>query len=155
MLPVEQLHPLAVHFPIVFVLLLAAFDIVVLARGLEISGRRAVANVSAGIAALAGLSAVVAYFLGDIALDVAISAGTPLTQLELHEELGTVTAATIVVWSIIRAAAWWRRVSLAGGRAYGIAIVEIAIVLLIITTAYFGGQLVYELGIGVARPTSG
>ncbi len=155
MLPVEQFHPLAVHFPIVFVLLLAAFDIVVLARGLEIGGRSAVANVSAGIAALAGLSAVVASFLGEIALDVAIAAGTPPAQLELHEELGTVTAATIIVWSIMRAAAWWRRISLDRGLAFGIAIVEIAIVLLIITTAYFGGQLVYEFGIGVARPIGG
>ena len=55
MLPIEQFHPLAVHFPIVLALSLAAFDIIALARGLEISGRGAVANVSAGLAALADL----------------------------------------------------------------------------------------------------
>lgn len=33
MLPIAQLHPIAVHFPIVFFLTLAAFDAVALARG--------------------------------------------------------------------------------------------------------------------------
>lgn len=155
MLPIEQIHPLAVHFPIVFVLSLAAFDIVVIIRGSQIGGRGAVANLSAGLAALAGLAATVAYIFGDIAFDIAIAAGTPIAQLELHEELGTATAIVIGVWAIIRVGVWLRRVPLTGGRAAGIAVIEIGIAGLIITTAYFGGQLVYEFGVGVLRSAGG
>jgi uncharacterized membrane protein len=50
---------------------------------------------------------------------------------------------------------WWRRVSLDGGRKWAVVATEIAGVFLIVTTAYFGGQLVYELGVNVARAGGG
>ena len=155
MLPIAHLHPIAVHFPIVFFLSLAAFDTISLIRGDAISGRTCAANVSAGLAVLAGLTAIVTFILGDLAYDEAISSGVAATQLETHEALGTWTAALIVAWALLRGYLWWRGSPMEGsGKKVAVAI-EIAGAILIATTAYFGGQLVYELGVNVSRAAGG
>lgn len=149
MLPIEQFHPLAVHFPIVFTLLLAVFDGGAKLRGISIGGRTTMANASAGIALCAGVSAVVAFALGDLALDVALAKGTPLSVLETHEELGTITASVLFSWAVVRSIMWWRVTALSRNLSWTIVAIEFALVGLIVVTAYFGGQLVYEFGIGV------
>lgn len=151
MLPAEQLHRVAVHFPIVFFLTLTAFDVVMLVRGEAISGRTNAANISAGLATLSGLSAIAAYVFGDLAYDAAISSGFAAVKLETHEALGTWTAAFIVIWAILRGYFWWRGSPLEAGSKAGAVGIEVAGALLIVTTAYFGGQLVYELGVNVSR----
>jgi uncharacterized membrane protein len=155
MIPIEQFHPLTVHFPIVFMLTLIAFDTTAIVRRVPISGRGAVANVSTGLAVCAGLAATVAFIFGQIAFDVAVAAGTPAAQLEIHEELGKVTAFALLSWAIVRGVFWWRNTPLTGPRALIIVVVEIGIAALVVTTAYFGGQLVYDFGVGVtsAIPT--
>ncbi len=155
MLPVAQLHPIAVHFPIVFFMTLAAFDTVALLRGNTISERTPAAHISVGLAVLSGLSAIVTYLSGDLAYDVAVSSGVAASALETHESLGTWTAIFIVVWSLARSFVWWRGWSIEGGWKTGVAAIEIAGSLLIIVAAYFGGQLVYELGVNVARAVAG
>jgi uncharacterized membrane protein len=155
MLPVGQLHPIAVHFPIVFFLTLAALDAVLLLRGAPVSGRSCAANVSVGLSVLAGLSAIATYVLGDMAYDVAAAAGVPAATLETHESIGTWTAVFIIAWMLLRGVAWWREWPLDGGRKLGLVAVEIAGSLLIIVAAYFGGQLVYELGVNVSRAAGG
>ncbi len=154
MLPIEQLHPIVVHFPIVFFLTLAALDIFALIRNAALDGRGAIANLSAGLAVLAGLAAVVAYSLGDEALEVAVASGVPEASLETHELLGTTSAIMLAVWGLARAYIWWRQLPLGKARAGGIVLVELAISLLVILTAYYGGQLVYELGVNVTLPAS-
>jgi uncharacterized membrane protein len=155
MLPIAQLHPIAVHFPIVFFLTLAAFDTVALVRGAAISGRSCTASISAGLAVLSGLSAILTYFSGDLAYDVAVSSGVAAAALETHESVGTWTAIFIVIWSLPRSYAWWREVSIEGGRKTAAVVIEIAGSLLIVVAAYFGGQLVYELGVNVTRAAGG
>jgi uncharacterized membrane protein len=155
MLPIAQLHPIVVHFPIVFFLTLAAFDTVTLIRGSAISGRSCAATISAGLAVLAGLSAIAAYFAGDLAYDAAISSGVAAATLETHESLGTWTAVFIVIWSLLRSYSWWRGLGIEGGRKTAAVAIEIAGSLLIIAAAYFGGQLVYELGVNVSRAAGG
>ncbi len=61
------------------------------------------------------------------------------------------TAAAFAIWAVVRAVAWWR--NWPGNRAVkgGVAMVEVAGVLLVVATAYFGGELVYNLGVNVAR----
>jgi len=49
--------------------------------------------------------------------------------------------------------AWWRRFPLAGGRGWIWFLVSVAGVALVIVTAYFGGDLVYRLGVNVAPVT--
>jgi uncharacterized membrane protein len=147
--PIEQFHPMIVHFPIVLVLGLVAFDLVAGLRGVALSGRGCVANVSVTLAVLAGIAAIFAYVFGDIAFDVAVGRGVPEALLETHEDLGTITAITLVVWAILRGIAWLGRMELAGSRRNILLLIEVAIAALIITTAYFGGALVYEHGVNV------
>jgi len=154
MLPIEQLHPIVVHFPIVFFLTLAALDIFALIRNAALDGRGAIANLSAGLAVLAGLAAAVAYSLGDEALEVAVASGVPEARLDTHELLGTTTAIVLGVWGLVRAYIWWRQMPLSRARVGGIVFVELALSLLIIITAYYGGQLVYDLGVNVTIPAS-
>jgi len=148
-LPIEQIHPVVLHFPIVFTLTLVVFDATALSRGALIGGRRCVANVSTGLAVLAGIAAAVTFIFGDLAFDAAIAAGAPDSLLETHEELGEVTAFVLLAWAIIRGILWWRKMPLAGYRGLSIVVIEFGISALIVTTAYFGGQLVYEFGVGV------
>lgn len=150
MLPIEQFHPLAVHFPIVFTLLLAVFDGSMSLRGISIGGRTAIANVSAGIALCAGASAAIAFAFGDLALDVAVSKGTPLSVLEMHEEFGKITAGVIFAWAVVRSMILWRHITLSKHLSWVVVTIQFAMAGLILTTAYFGGQLVYEFGIGVS-----
>ena len=154
MLSIEQIHPMVVHFPIVLLLGLAAFDTIGLASGGRFDGRSCIANLSAGLAVLAGLSAGVAYVFGDIAFDSAIAKGIVESRLELHETLGTVTAAVLVLWGLARAVLWWRGRTMGTGLRRAIVALEIAFSILVVTTAFYGGQLVYEFGVNVARAAS-
>lgn len=155
MLSIAHLHPIAVHFPIVFFLTLAAFDAVMLFRGQTISGRTCTANISAGLAVLAGLAAIVTYILGDLAYDAAIASGIPESRLETHQGLGTTTAVVLAVWALLRGYLWWRNSPIEGVAKTAAVAVEAAGALLIIVTAYFGGQLVYELGVNIAHAAGG
>jgi uncharacterized membrane protein len=155
MLSIAHIHPIAVHFPIVFFLSLAGFDTLMLVMRVPISGRHCVPNISAALAVLAGLAAVVTYTFGDMAYDAAIASGVAAAELETHETLGTITAICFAAWALIRGYVWWRGISLDGARKWAIVLIEIAGVLLITTTAYFGGQLVYELGVNVGRAVGG
>jgi uncharacterized membrane protein len=154
LLPIEQLHPVAVHFPIVLMLSLAVLDIVAVARGVRLDGRGAYANLSTGIAAALGLFALLAFSLGDAALDIAVSRNVDPAILETHQDLGTFAAFALAIWGALRAFAWWRGIDISGNRRYLVLAVEIALVVLILTVAYFGGQLVYEFGVNVA-PAAG
>lgn len=155
MLSIAHIHPIAVHFPIVYFLSLAAFDIVMLIARMPISGRRCTANISATLAVLAGLAAVVAYEFGDMAFDAAVAGGVAAAKLGTHATLGTVTASCLALWGLIRAYIWWRGVPIEGGWKWAVVLIEIAGVALITVTAYFGGQLVYELGVNVGHAVGG
>lgn len=152
MLPLEQFHPIVVHFPIVFFLSLAALDTFALARNVPIGGRGGVANLSAGLAVLAGLAAALSAVLGDAALDVALAGGTKAETLATHQTLGVTTAVVLTLWGLVRAFIWWRRMPINKAGVAGVVLVELAFAVLIIITAYYGGQLVYEFGVNVTIP---
>lgn len=151
MLAVQHIHPILVHFPIVFFLTLAAVDLVAAARGQATAGRGPVGNLSMGLALAAGAFAVAAFFFGDMALEIAEDGGFHSDIAEMHEGLGETTAAVFAIWALIRLGLWWRDVRLSGGGAFVIPLVEIAGAVLVIVTAYYGGQLVYDLGVNVAH----
>jgi uncharacterized membrane protein len=153
-IPIEQFHPIVVHFPIVFFLSLAALDTFALFRNTPIDGRGGVANLSAGLAVLAGLAAAAAYSFGDAALDVALASGITEARVETHQLLGTTTAIALALWGLARAFIWWRRLPIGKGQVWGVVFVEFAFSSLIITTAYYGGQLVYDFGVNVALSAS-
>lgn len=151
MIALEHIHPILVHFPIVLVILLAVFDLVATARGATVSARTPAGNVSTGLAVLAGLSAVVTYVFGGMALDIAESGGFSSDIAEMHEGLGETVAIVLAIWAIVRAVLWWRGTRVARPAAYAFPLVAIAAAVLVVVTAYYGGQLVYLLGVNVAH----
>ena len=70
---------------------------------------------------------------------------------EIHEALGETTAAAFALWALVRLYLWWRDTPTQGFVAILVPVLEIAGAVLVITTAYFGGRLVYDLGVNVAH----
>lgn len=150
MLTVQHIHPMLVHFPIVLFLLLAAVDTIATLRAVPVTGRTAAGNVSTGLALLAGVFAIVTYVFGDMALEFAEAGGFHSDVAEIHEGLGEATAAAFAIWAVIRVVAWWRNVKVQGAPAALLSVVELAGAALVIATAFYGGNLVYDLGVNVA-----
>jgi uncharacterized membrane protein len=151
MLSVQHIHPILVHFPIVFFISLAAIDLVATLRGQITTGRGALGNLSLGLALAAGAFAIGAYFFGDMALEFAEDGGFHSDIAEIHEGLGETTAALFAIWALIRLGIWWRDLRLTGVGALAVSLIEVAGAVLVIATAYYGGQLVYDLGVNVAH----
>jgi uncharacterized membrane protein len=147
----EHIHPILVHFPIVFIIVLAVFDLVATARGATVSARTPAGNVSTGLAVLAGLSAVVTYLFGGMALDIAEAGGFSSDIAEMHEGLGETVAIVLAIWAIVRAVMWWRGTRVSRPAAYLFPLVAIAGAALVVVTAYYGGELVYQLGVNVGH----
>ncbi len=151
MLAAQHIHPVLVHFPIVFMITLAVFDLIAGLRGAEITGRTASGNASAGLALLAGLSAIVTFYFGGVALDIAEAGGFHSDIAEMHEGLGEFTALAFAVWAAIRIFLWFRDIRFSSPMVLAVPVIELAGAALVIATAYFGGQLVYDLGVNVAH----
>lgn len=151
MIPVQHIHPMIVHFPIVLIFCLAAFDVIATFTGHSVSGRTVAGNISTVLAVLAGASAVVAAMFGDMALEFAEATGFHSEIAEIHEGLGQTTATAFGIWALIRLFLWWKDKRFAGGVGFVMPVVAVAGVCLVIATAYFGGQLVYDLGVNVAK----
>ncbi len=148
-MPVQLIHPAIVHFPIVFVLSLFAVDSFALARGLPLTSGTELGRASMVLAAFAALFAILAFVFGDQAYDIARAAGTSVVVLEPHEELGTITAVAVIIWGVLRGFIYWRGFSLNGSRSGIVVFADFVLVGLILITAFYGGQLVYEHGIAV------
>lgn len=151
MIALEHIHPMIVHFPIVFFLTLAVFDVTAAVMGMSTTGRTGAGNVSAGLAALAGFAAVAAMGFGKLALGIAESRGLHSAVAEMHEELGELTAASLALWALVRGILWWRDVRLTRWSAAVAPIIEVIGATLVVVTAFYGGSLVFDLGVNVAR----
>lgn len=147
-----HIHPMIVHFPIVLIMAAFLFDAVRLMRGVPASASgsgRACLDTGTILAALAGLAAVIAFIFGDLAYDIAMDKGFTEAQLEGHEGWGTTTTIVLVAIAVVRLVMWWRGMNTSRtGSLLGTAMTAAGSVMVIVT-AYFGGQLVYELGVNV------
>lgn len=149
MINLAHIHPMLVHFPIVLFLLGAGLELLVLLRGQDLTARECLPNATLWTIVLAALAAVVAAIFGDMALDRAMQLGFPHGPLERHEGFGYTTMWFFIVYASLYLLAWWRRVSLAAARGWLWFIVSLAGVALVLVTAYFGGDLVYHIGVNV------
>lgn len=150
MVPIQHIHPILVHFPIVLIYTLAAIDLLALAGGSAVTRRSGAGTISTFVALAAGVFAVGTWIFGGLALDHAEAAGFSSDIAEIHESLGGITAIAFLIWGLVRLALWIRNREF---RAVTIAIplIEIAGTMLVTATAYYGGLLVYELGVNVAK----
>jgi uncharacterized membrane protein len=148
---VQLIHPMLVHFPIVLFLLLAGMDLIATLRGVSVTAKTAFGNVSTAVAALSGAFALAAFYFGGIALSHAEAGGFSSPIAETHEGLGEFTAIAFAVWAALRAAMWLINRPMPPLIKSAIPLVEIAGVFLVTATAYYGGQLVYDLGVNVAH----
>lgn len=155
MIPVQHIHPMLVHFPIVLIILVAAVETVSVALGRDVTGRSPVGNLATAMVVLAALAAITTFYFGDIALTFAENGGFESDVAEVHEGLGRLVAISVSVWAVVRLFLWWRNIQLAKPLAFLIPVVSIAGAGLVTWTAYYGGQLVFDLGVNVAKAASG
>lgn len=150
MISIALIHPMLVHFPIVFLITAVAMDIIVLVSKKDLAGRQCLPLIALSALLLGTLSAGLAAIFGDIALDKAVSLGFPLGPLETHETLAFITIAVFSLYCLLRLLALWRRYPLRGFIGWISALPGIVGVVMLITTAYCGGELVYHFGVNVA-----
>jgi uncharacterized membrane protein len=145
---IAHIHPMLVHFPLALFPVAIGAQLLAMLRGHDLFGRSCLSSTAMTLLALAAAGAVVAAVFGDMALDKALDAGVQMATMEDHEELGQLSA---VLLSVLAVAGLWlyRKAgsSLVVSRLFVVACLVVLVVLL--TTAWFGGQLVYEHGINV------
>lgn len=150
MITITEIHPMLVHFPIVFWISAEAIALVVLLRGGDLSDHQRWSQ-TALYCLLAGVVfAVLAAVSGDMALDEALAAGFAPGPLETHE---TFAVATIIIFSLhaaLRLLAVWRHYPLRGIRGLVSELPGLLGICGLLVTAYLGGGLVYHLGVNVA-----
>lgn len=153
MIDLPHVHPMLVHFPIVLFLLGSGIELIALLRGRDLAAHECLPNVALSAMTLAALAAIVTALFGDAALEHAAALGFPIAPMEQHEELGWTTMSFFLAYGALYLLAWWRRFPLAGGRGWVWFLLSLAGVVLVIVTAYFGGELVYRIGVNVAPVT--
>jgi uncharacterized membrane protein len=153
MIDLAHVHPMLVHFPIVLFLLGSGIELVALLRGRDLAARECLPATARWIVVLAALAAIVTAMFGDAALEHAAKLGFPTAAMEQHEGLGWTTMWFFLVYAGLYLFAWWRGFALSGGRGWIWFLVSAVGVVLVIVTAYFGGELVYRIGVNVAPVT--
>jgi uncharacterized membrane protein len=150
MISIALIHPMLVHFPIVLLIIAFALDIIVLLIKKDLTSRQCLSMIALSALLLGTLSAGIAAIFGDIALDKAISLGFPSGPLETHENLALIMIAVFSFHCLLRLLALWRRYPLRGFIGWISALPGMVGVVLLIFTAYYGGELVYHFGVNVA-----
>jgi len=145
-----MVHPMLVHFPIALLITACSLDIIVLLIKKDLINRQCLPLIALSALLLGTLSAGIAAIFGDVALDKAISLGFPRRPLETHETLALITIAVFSFNCLLRLLALWRRVPLQGYIGWISVLPGIVGVVLLIFTAYYGGELVYHFGVNVA-----
>lgn len=149
MINLTHIHPMLVHFPIVFFITATVIFFVLAGRSGNIAARECLPLTGVGALVAGLLIAYLAAFFGDIALDAAVAKGFAVPPLERHEEMATLT---LTVFSLLGAGllvAIWKNISLDGKRAWYVASFAAVGIVLLLITAYFGGDLVYHIGVNV------
>ena len=138
-----------VHFPIVLFITTALLQFIVVVRKGDLAARECLSLISL-VTLLAGVvMAILAAVFGDMALDAAVDKGFDKAPLEEHEGFAGFTIVIFSVIALVHAYSVWRRRALTGVRAGILFIASLAGLGVLITTAYHGGQLVYEIGVNV------
>ncbi|MGB5763485.1 MAG: DUF2231 domain-containing protein [Sedimenticolaceae bacterium] len=148
MIDLAHIHPMLMHFPLALLPVALSAQAITIARGQSLFERSCTAQTGFWLTILAAVSAIAAAVFGDQALDIAREAGVPMAQMEGHEELGMLSA-----WLLGRPGRsphlLYRKQSTSRALTLAVVISGVALLALLFTTVWFGGQLVYELGVNV------
>jgi uncharacterized membrane protein len=150
MFNIAHVHPMVVHFPLALTPVAVAIQLYAILRGKPLFEKGCLQATAVWLMTLAALGAIAAAAFGDMAFDAALDAGVDKDIMEGHEELGMMTATILTILAIIEIVLYRLQVKIAAIRSAGV-IAGVIVVLLLITTAYFGGNLVYEEGVNVAK----
>ena len=133
---------------------LVVIDLVALASRRAVTVRSGVGTISTFVALSAGVFAAVSWFYGGLALDYAEAAGFSNDVAEKHEALGGITALVFLMWGFARLVLWVRNREFRSG-VVAVPLIEVAGAALVTVTAYYGGLLVYDLGVNVTKAAVG
>jgi uncharacterized membrane protein len=150
MISIAMIHPMLVHFPIVFLISAVVLDLIVLITQKDFGSRQGLPLIAVAALLLGTLSAVAAAIFGDMAADKAIAAGFPAGPIEVHETFAIITICIFGLYSLWRLLVLWRGYSLRGFTSWVSAVPGMIGLVLLIFTAYYGGELVYHFGVNVA-----
>lgn len=149
MIDLTHIHPMLVHFPVVLFISTVLLQFIVIIRKGDLAARECLSLISLATI-LAGVAmAILAAVFGDLALDAAIDKGFDKAPLEEHQGFAGLTIAIFTVIALAQAYAVWRKRTLTGVKAGVLLLASLVGVGVLITTAYHGGQLVYEIGVNV------
>ncbi|MEK6539964.1 MAG: DUF2231 domain-containing protein [Deltaproteobacteria bacterium] len=140
---VEKIHPMIVHFPIALLITSLFFDFLMLVTKKEGFERTAFHLLILGV-----LGSFAAIVFGILAEDAAGNRPGIHDIIETHELLAVSTAGLFVIILIVRYI-FMKKGNFQAIRPYYL-IAAILGVALLLTTAYYGGQLVYEYGAAVS-----
>jgi uncharacterized membrane protein len=135
-----HIHPIVVHFPIVMIIVGLCYDLIAAFRNHSLKPTRGI-----WIWLVAALGAALAVATGP---DQDARGNT--TLLEFHSNFADAT-----MWTVFIIVAWRLWMILRGIRLLKHGLLALYLVLtlvsgiLVLTTGYFGGEMVYEQGIGV------
>lgn len=147
---VELIHPMIVHFPIVLWLLAVVCQFAVVFRGDQFAWRQSWPRASLWLLVLGCIAGVVAAGFGDLAKDVALEKGFPEMPLEAHEEMATSTLTLFCLLTLAQGLVFWRKIELKPLVSWLLPLFGLAGCVMVLVTAYFGGNLVYDLGVNVS-----
>lgn len=142
----HPIHPSVVHFPIALLFTAIFFEILGF-----LSRRAEYRQFGFWLLALGMVSGVVAAGFGWWGEDLVKAAGVPGDAIERHEFFGV---ATLIAFGLLLVFRRWARDRWSVRDKAIYLAMAVAGLLLLATTGYFGGDLVYRYGAGVQKPTS-
>jgi len=149
MINIAHIHPMLVHFPLALLPVALATQMLALYKGQWLFERHCLSTMGIVLIVIAAIMAIVAVIFGDVALDQAIASGVSLSKLENHEELGKLSGVLLFVLAV--AEVWiYRQTNSNKDVNWIFWFAGFVVLLLLLGTAWFGGQLVYEQGVNVA-----
>jgi len=150
MIHLSEIHPMLIHFPIVFTFIAWLLLLAALFLSESHSLRHSFLMTGLFSIILSGISAVFAATFGDMALDIAGQRGFKNPSIEIHQGLGIATTVVLALNACVVIYCLWRKVRMDGRRNLAgiFAFTSIGLIMVVIT-AYYGGYLVYGLGVNV------
>lgn len=149
MIDLSHIHPMLVHFPIVYFITAAVIFLFLAWKSGNLAARESLPVTGCVALVLGLLMAYLAAIFGDISLDIAVAKGFDKAPIERHELMAMITLTIFSLLAAVLLAAIWKKIPLTGRRAWGFFAVSAVGIVLLIVTAYFGGELVYHIGVNV------